>query len=102
MKIIKGALILAISFSSLPVLANMMADDADNNCKTVAKACMAAGFQKGEDSTKKFWQDCMKPVLMGKPVQGVTVDPKVAEACRAAKMDKMKGEMQDFQNAAPK
>ena len=33
-----------------------------------------------------FWYDCMKPILLGKPVKGISVNPKEVKACRTFKI----------------
>lgn len=93
----------SIIFTIQPVFA----DDADmmssinstngNPCEMIAKACTAAGFTR-DDSTvgKRFWQDCMKPVILGKTVTSVTIDPMVAQTCKTQKVMELKQELQDF------
>lgn len=54
-------------------------------CKTVAEACKAAGFIRGKDAPagKGLFHDCMKPLLHGQSVAGVTVDSVDIQACKA-------------------
>ncbi|MES2218240.1 MAG: hypothetical protein V4501_07505 [Pseudomonadota bacterium] len=65
-------------------------------CAAVADACVKAGFPRG----KSFWFDCMKPVLLNKSVEKVTVDPATANACREAKIEKLKAELAEFENVS--
>lgn len=52
-------------------------------CKKLKEACVAAGFKKGEHkSGKGLHLDCMKPVLEGKTVAGVTVSAEDIAACK--------------------
>jgi hypothetical protein len=78
------------------------ADDQDMSgskpCATIAKACLDAGYTRDENASKKFWHDCMKPVVLGKTVDGVTVDAATVKACRTDKITEMKKELKEFQN----
>ncbi len=67
-------------------------DMSTKECKVIVKACLKADY-KG----KKFWFDCMKPVLLGKTVANVTVDANDVSACRQAKITKMQAEIEQFQ-----
>ncbi len=69
-------------------------------CGIIAKACIAGGYTRGDGPNDKFFRQCMKPILMGQSVQGVTVDPDVVKACRANKIEEMKNEMNDLQGAS--
>lgn len=68
-------------------------------CSVIAHACLAAGFVKGESETKGIWRDCMKPVILGKSVSGVSVNPAVAKACRVDKIKELKRELEELQKA---
>lgn len=70
-------------------------------CKNIATACTTAGFVRKGTPGKLFWKDCMKPVLLGQNVNGVTIDPNDVTACKQVKMDKMQKELQDFQQSTP-
>ena len=83
--------VLVALFLSQSVFADM---DDSKPCKNVAQACRTAGFDKG----KQFWKGCMKPLLLGQTVKGVTIDPKVIAACRSDKINKMKKELNDLEN----
>lgn len=73
----------------------MMSDNKD--CGTIADACKAAGFTDGDTTTKRFWQDCMEPVLMDKAVEGVTYDKVTATSCRMSKISDMKAEIKKLE-----
>lgn len=72
-------------------------DMMDSPCGAVAKACKAAGFDK-KSNGKKFWMDCMKPLLLGKEVKGVAVDAAQVKACREKKIDRMQKEIKILQD----
>lgn len=86
------ALLAAIVFVS-PAFA-----DDSKECASIAKSCLDAGYTSNDDVTtgKQFWMDCMKPLVLGKTVSGVTVDPKDVKACRAAKIKNMEQELKEF------
>ena len=76
----------------------MSADSSGNKtCDAIAKTCLAAGFVKTESATKGIWGDCMEPVILGKAVAGVTVEPADVKSCRAHKIEKLKMELKEFQ-----
>lgn len=72
-------------------------DSSLKECQTIANACLSAGFSNGGDSGKAFWHDCMKPILLGQTVAGVSIDAKEAIACRKFKIEKMKKELKQLQ-----
>src|SRR5437870_5818391 len=67
-------------------------------CKAVAKACLSANYTRS--SGKKFWQDCMKPIILGQTVQGVTIDPATVKTCRSDKIKQLQDELQEFQKVS--
>lgn len=69
-------------------------------CAVVAKKCTAAGFARTKTPGKNFWKDCMKPVMLGHSVPGVTIDAAQAQACRVDKINEFKRELQDLEQAA--
>jgi len=72
-------------------VSGMPADSSgDKSCSTIANACLAAGFVKTESTTKAIWHDCMKPLILGQTVSGVTVDSSVAKSCRVHKIKELK------------
>jgi hypothetical protein len=96
MRKIHIVLVLATLLAAQPIFA----DDTDSKpCAAIADACSKAGFDKTTEH-KKFWKKCMKPVILGQTVQGVTVDPAVVKACRANKMNKMQKELKEMQGAS--
>lgn len=99
MKWIIKACLLSLVFLIQPVFA--LDDDSDDKpCATVVKSCLDAGYTRSNNEpNKKFWQDCMKPLLLGKTVEGVTLDPAVAKDCRVNKIEKMKQEIKELQEA---
>lgn len=72
-------------------------DDSAKECGAIADACKNAGFTNADMGDKSFWFGCMKPVLFGKSVSGVTVDAKDVKACRKAKIAKMQKELKELQ-----
>jgi hypothetical protein len=59
--------------------------DLRESCRQIEAACIDAGFAIGVATPKgkRLYKDCMLPVMDGKTVRGVTIDPLVVEACRA-------------------
>lgn len=72
----------------------------DQSCKTIAKKCIAAGYKQRESGDKKFWFDCMKPILLGKAVSDVTIDTTTVKTCLNNKIEQLKQELQEMQKAA--
>lgn len=65
---------------------------AEGPCKKLREACKAAGFTKGGHKTGKgLHKDCMKPLLAGQTVAGVTLEAADVSACQAKK-EKRKAE----------
>ncbi|MBV8801637.1 MAG: hypothetical protein JO131_01485 [Gammaproteobacteria bacterium] len=71
----------------------------DSPCASIATACSTAGFIRTDVAGKQFWQDCMKPVILGKLVPGVTVDTATVQACRMSKIEELKSELKELQDA---
>lgn len=65
-------------------------------CGMIANACMKAGYTREENGHKQFWQDCMKPVILGHKVSGVNVDHRMSQDCRAHKVRELKRELREF------
>lgn len=63
------------------------------NCAKIADACMSAGF-----ADKSLWNDCMKPIVLGKQVEGVTLDVGVASACRTDKINELKQQLKELES----
>lgn len=82
---------------------DMSANSSDNKpCDTIANACLGAGFGRTETSGKRFWQDCMKPILLGQTVSGVTVDSTTVQTCRVSRIEELKKDLKDLQNSMTK
>ena len=96
---------LAVCLISLFAASNVFADDMDNNskpCKKIADVCLKAGYKRHGDSDKKFWFDCMKPLLLGQTVKDVTIDSVIVKACRTDKISDMKKELHEFESVSSK
>ncbi len=65
-------------------------------CESIAKICLTAGYTREGAQGKEFWHDCMKPILFGKTVTGVTVDDKVVRTCRAFKISNLKNQIEEL------
>ena len=94
--------LLAAAFLTHPVFANDMdmASSDSKSCAMIAKACLDAGFSNTNMTDKRFWQDCMKPVVLGQTVQGVTIDSSTVKTCRSDKITQLKKEVAEFQKAS--
>lgn len=90
------ALIAAFAFQSSFAF---MEKGEGSSCAKIVDACTAAGFTRGDTGDKRFWMDCMKPVILGKTVSGVKVDPRVVKDCKVHKIQKMKTELRDLQRS---
>ena len=78
----------------------VFADNDSRSCQTVAQACKAAGYTgERNNESKKFWQDCMKPILQGQTVNGVTVDPTAVQTCRTDKIAEMRKKAAELENS---
>lgn len=58
-------------------------------CKNIQTACVSAGFTREGGKGKSLWKDCVKPVLTGKTVANVTVDPSDLQACKKKVANRM-------------
>lgn len=54
-------------------------------CQNIRAACQTAGFVKGDKQGKGIWRNCIKPILAGKTVKGVTPNAADVTACQAKK-----------------
>lgn len=75
---------------NIPTFANQASNTAPSAkpskpCQAVRAACQAAGFVKGDKQGKNIWKDCIKPILSGQQVTGVTADADSVKACQAKK-----------------
>ena len=59
----------------------------DGPCRKIKKACKDAGFIKGDHKKtgKGLFVDCMKPLMNGENVSGVSVDSQDLSACKERK-----------------
>ncbi len=92
--------IIAAAFSTSSVFA--FGDMSSKACDTIAKACTDAGYNRDESATKKFWHDCMRPLLLNKTAEGVTVDAATVNQCRSDKIAEMKKEMAELSKVPAK
>jgi len=67
-------------------------------CDDVAKACLVAGYSESQNTDKRFWIDCMKPLLLGHAINGVNIDPATVKTCRADKIYDLKKELSEFES----
>ena len=94
------ALIIAAALFTQPVFADQDMTAGDSKpCAKIVKACLDAGYNRDQTQGKLFWQDCMKPIILGQTVQGTTVDNDTVKMCRADKIAKLKKELAEFQKA---
>lgn len=78
---------------SLPLAAEAKMD---RPCKKVMAACEAAGFKKGgHKEGKGLMMDCMKKLMDGEKVEGVTVAAEDMAACKEMHEKRMKNHMGD-------
>ncbi len=96
-------LMLAAALATQPIFAEDTQDMSDDSkpCAAIASACKEAGFTRAE-ANKKFWQDCMKPIILDQTVKGVTVDSATVKACRTSKIAKLKKMLQELEDASSK
>lgn len=101
MKMIRCICLLIMAAFIQPVFANDYQDSMSNDrpCGVIAKSCIKAGYL-GKNNHEKFWKSCMKPLLLGKEVKGVTVDADIVKQCRNDKINEMKKELEEFQNVS--
>ncbi len=59
-------------------------------CHSLKQACENAGFVKGGyKQGNGLYKDCLKPIMQGQTVKGVTVNPSDVAACKAKHQQKM-------------
>jgi maleate cis-trans isomerase len=95
-----------IALSTILLMQSAFADETANTiaakqCEAIARACVSAGYVEKNSTDKEFWQDCMKPVLMGQTVKGVNSTSAQAAGCKALKIQNMENELQEFKQAPP-
>ena len=55
-----------------------------HSCHAIEQACKAAGFvRSGTKDGKGLFMNCLKPIMAGQSVNGVTVNPADVQACQA-------------------
>src|SRR5690349_20491602 len=93
------ALALFALFLSPAFADDVPADEAQSpDCEAIAKACLDGGYSREGDKGQQFWQDCMRPILFGKDVSGVTVDKKMVKSCRQFKIKNLQEQLKEFRN----
>lgn len=70
----------------------------DKPCASIVQVCIDAGYTADGTGDKRFWNDCMKPLVMGKQVTGVSVNATDVKACRTAKIKKMQNELKELKS----
>ncbi len=100
MRNIHIAFVLTATLAVQPIFADdqTMATPDSKPCKALAQACLKAGFSRMDSSNKKIWQNCMKPLLLGQAVQGVTLDANVVKTCRDNKIQELQKFLADLQH----
>lgn len=76
-------------FANTPVT-NTSSNEESSQCEMIAKACLNAGYIRDGATGKAFWPDCMKPILLGQTVNGVSISPTDAQTCRQSKIEQLK------------
>lgn len=71
-------------------------------CVNIAKACNDAGFTKNGAAGKKFWKDCMRPIVLGKTVAGVTTDASDVKGCRSIKIKNLERKLDSLKEVTIK
>ena len=55
-------------------------------CTNIENACIAGGHKRvGHNADNGMWKSCMEPILAGKTVSGVSVDPVDVKGCQQLK-----------------
>jgi hypothetical protein len=87
------ALAMSASGAALAAEGAPAPDKGNHPCRALRKAaieaCSAAKFEKGKHKDHKgLFKDCVRPIVEGKSVEGVTVDATLVQACQAKKAAK--------------
>ncbi len=83
----KLSVLSVLILSSSVVSFGASADD-KGPCREIRAACEAGGFTKGghkDGKNKGLFMDCMKKIMAGESVQGVTVASEQVAACKEKK-----------------
>jgi hypothetical protein len=75
-------------------------DNDSKPCAAIAKACLKSGYSFHGSDHKKFWQDCMKPIILGQTVKGVNIDSATVKSCRIDKINRMKKDLTEFEKVS--
>lgn len=92
-------IILALFLSQSAFAGDSMGSSMDESmsCQKIVKACLDGGYtRENTQGSKNFWFDCMRPILLGKTVEGVTIDPKDATTCKKDKITEMQKELNEL------
>lgn len=94
--------LLAATLFIQPAFASPGEDSATitKSCDTIANACLNAGYTRSDTPDKQFWLNCMRPIILGKTVQGVDIDKATAKRCRTDKIAELKNELKEFQKVS--
>ncbi len=88
------------SLIAQPIFAHESMSSHDKSCDAIAKACLDADFKRdGGGEGKQFWQDCMKPLMLGKKVNQVPVAKPIVIACRSAKIKELSEDLKELEKA---
>lgn len=63
----------------------------------IAAACESAGFRISGPTGKSIWPDCVKPILAGQTIAGVSPDPADIQACKEKKTQRKMQRMNSMQ-----
>jgi hypothetical protein len=84
-----GLVLIASMLVAQPIFADDSMDSDDKLCASIAKACVDAGYKHSAGEGKYFWQNCMKPLILGKTVSNVSIDTTAVKECRTAKIKQL-------------
>lgn len=56
-------------------------------CLNIATSCESAGYRLSKVPGKNIWKDCVKPILAGKSISGVTASTDDINACKMKKAE---------------
>lgn len=87
--IFKGVLITALTILTPNSFALEEAEHSEGGpCMRLMEACKSAGYIKSTLSEKKsLSKDCLQPLLNGKKIEGVVIEQKILDACKAKKAE---------------
>jgi hypothetical protein len=70
-------------------------------CMNIAAACESAGYRINDTSGKDIWRNCVKPLMAGQTVPGVTIDPSDMQACKDRKAQRKQHWQSHQMSASP-